>query len=272
LLTPPPSPYLPAAPSQFGVLHDGATPYPGAAAALRRLRAAGCALLVLSNSSRRAAPTAEKLLRMFPETPLHAVTSGELARALLRSPRSPVRGAARVLHANWSGRGAISPADNAFAVAVASAGEVLADPAAVDAVVAHGTEAISICAAGRGGGGGGGGGGEPVQECAYGELERMVVAVARARPDVPFVCVNPDVVTVDGGVGLRPMPGALARAFEDAGGRNVVRMGKPGSPAYAAALERFAEMGIAKDEVVCVGDSSARASIALRCFYGETVG
>ena len=42
---------------QYGVLHDGKKAYPGAIAAVEALAAAGRKLLVLSNSSRREAPS-----------------------------------------------------------------------------------------------------------------------------------------------------------------------------------------------------------------------
>ena len=40
---------------QWGVMHDGTRPYPGAAECLQRLRAAGKRIVVLSNSSKREA-------------------------------------------------------------------------------------------------------------------------------------------------------------------------------------------------------------------------
>jgi ribonucleotide monophosphatase NagD (HAD superfamily) len=49
---------------QFGVLHDGRTPYPRAAEAVARLHAAGKAVVVVSNSSRRAGGAIGKLEKM----------------------------------------------------------------------------------------------------------------------------------------------------------------------------------------------------------------
>lgn len=239
--------------SQFGVLHDGTHPYPGAAEALRNLRTSGCEIVVLSNSSRRSGHAAEKLAKMFPETPLDVITSGELARIMLRSSDSPVRCAGNILHTNWFGRGKISPGDNGLSINLCPAENGTVDVAGVDAIVAHGAESVSVRtspvdAEGE----------EPVAACSWEELVRLVTDVARIRPDAPFVCVNPDLVTVDGGVGLRPMPGALAKAFEDAGGKDVLRVGKPGAPAYKAALSLLREKGIQAEQVVCIGDSPAR--------------
>jgi FMN phosphatase YigB (HAD superfamily) len=49
---------------QFGVLHDGRTPYPRAIEAVARLHAAGKRVVIVSNSSRRSAGTVGKLVKM----------------------------------------------------------------------------------------------------------------------------------------------------------------------------------------------------------------
>jgi hypothetical protein len=49
---------------QFGVLHDGRTPYPHAVGAVRALARAGKRIVVLSNSSRRSGGTIGKLVAM----------------------------------------------------------------------------------------------------------------------------------------------------------------------------------------------------------------
>jgi hypothetical protein len=46
---------------QFGTLHDGLMAYPGAAAALMRIRAAGRKVVLLSNSGRPLKPNANRL-------------------------------------------------------------------------------------------------------------------------------------------------------------------------------------------------------------------
>lgn len=245
--------------SQFGVLHDGTYAYPGAAEALRCLRAANCEIVILSNSSRRSEHAAAKLRAMFPETPLDVITSGELAREILRSSASPVRDARNVLHTNWAGRGMLCAADNGLSINTRCDANGSVDVSHVDAIVAHGAESVSVVES-PGDAESDGDGGGSVLPCTWEELVRLVSEVARARPDAPFVCVNPDLVTVDGGVGLRPMPGALAAAFEEAGGKHVLRVGKPGSPAYKAALSSLEKKGIRREEVVCVGDSTARKS------------
>ena len=66
---------------QFGVLHDGQSPYSGAIQVLEALKARGKTVVLLSNSGKRSAPNAERLRGLgFPETLYDLfVTSGEVA-------------------------------------------------------------------------------------------------------------------------------------------------------------------------------------------------
>lgn len=229
---------------QFGVLHDGSTPYPPSFAALSALQQSNVEIIVLSNSSRRANHASSKLASMFPDVPpLEVMTSGELARELFHSfdpVRNPIAGARAVIHVNWTGRGSISARDNNLP-------PLTADVSEADAMVIHGTEGISAS---------GCDGKEVVEDVASKDLEELVVSFAKSRPNAPFVIVNPDVVTVDG-TSLRDMPGKLGIVYEAAGGRGALRVGKPGAPAYEEALARLAAKGIRKEEVVAIGDSVA---------------
>ncbi|PHT26769.1 hypothetical protein CQW23_33622 [Capsicum baccatum] len=65
---------------QFGVLHDGKQPYPGAISALEKLATCGAKMVIISNSSRRASITMEKLRSLEFDSSLFvgAITSGEL--------------------------------------------------------------------------------------------------------------------------------------------------------------------------------------------------
>lgn len=49
---------------QFGVLHDGRRPYPGAVHALSALTRAGKTIILVSNSGKRAAPNEARLLKL----------------------------------------------------------------------------------------------------------------------------------------------------------------------------------------------------------------
>lgn len=74
---------------QFGVMHDGQRPYPGAVEALTRLTAAGKAVVVLTNSGKRAGPNRDRIVAMgFPGGSFTAVvSSGEVAWEGMRHGR-----------------------------------------------------------------------------------------------------------------------------------------------------------------------------------------
>ncbi|MBA0749308.1 hypothetical protein Gogos_019941, partial [Gossypium gossypioides] len=71
---------------QFGVLHDGKQPYPGAISTLERVATTGAKMVIISNSSRRASTTIEKLknLGFDPSLFVGAITSGELTHQYLQ--------------------------------------------------------------------------------------------------------------------------------------------------------------------------------------------
>ncbi|TIU45147.1 MAG: TIGR01459 family HAD-type hydrolase, partial [Mesorhizobium sp.] len=66
---------------QFGVLHDGQQPYPGAVEALSALKRAGKTVALISNSGKRAEPNERRLLKLGFEAGSwdHFVSSGEVA-------------------------------------------------------------------------------------------------------------------------------------------------------------------------------------------------
>ncbi len=74
---------------QWGVLHDGSEPYPGAVRALERLRCAGARLAVLSNSGKRALENEARITAMGFATGLfdHVMTGGEALWQDIRSGR-----------------------------------------------------------------------------------------------------------------------------------------------------------------------------------------
>ncbi|MEJ6394820.1 TIGR01459 family HAD-type hydrolase [Gymnodinialimonas sp. 2305UL16-5] len=78
---------------QWGVLHDGTTPYPGAIDAVARLKAQGRRLAVLSNSGKRAAPNAARIAAMGFDVDLFdlVMTSGEALWRDIAEGRVPHR-------------------------------------------------------------------------------------------------------------------------------------------------------------------------------------
>ena len=68
---------------QFGVLHDGQKPFPGAGHCLEALRARNVPVVALTNSGKRATGNRDRLTRLgfHPDLIAAVVSSGELARA-----------------------------------------------------------------------------------------------------------------------------------------------------------------------------------------------
>ncbi|KMZ61832.1 HAD-superfamily hydrolase, subfamily IIA [Zostera marina] len=217
---------------QFGVLHDGKQPYPGAIFALEKLANSGAKMVIISNSSRCASVTMDKVLSLGfdPSLFLGAITSGELTHQYLqRRDDSWFAALGRsCIHMTWGDRGAIS-LDGLGLNVVESADDA-------DFILAHGTEAIGLPF-----------GGPLTVSLEY--LENILKICARKR--IPMVVANPDYVTVEVRA-LRVMPGTLADKYEKLGGE-VKWMGKPDKVIYKSAMS-LAGVDNAFD-CIAVGDS-----------------
>lgn len=206
---------------QFGTLHDGVRPYPGAADALRRLRDAGTGVVLLSNSGKRAARNAERLARMGIGPGLYDrfVTSGEAGWRMLAEGRVPgAPGVRRCLLLSRDGDRSVLDG-----TPVQTAG-----PAEAELVVIAGSEG---------------------ERRPLSDYEALLGPLA-AR-GVPALCLNPDrtMLTPDG-----PAFGAgrIAEAYAALGGA-VTWVGKPHPAIYAEALAALG--GPAPGRVAGVGDS-----------------
>lgn len=207
---------------QFGVLHDGRQPYPAAAHALRQLVARGDTVLILSNSGKRNPFNEQRLsARGFgPDCYSALLTSGELAHHLLAQRRDPffaALGPRCRLIANDGDRSVI---DGLPIETVGQAGDA-------DFVLLTGAEDASDASAFD---------------------AEFRAAIERGRP---ALCVNPDLLRLDGGA-LVISSGALARRFEQLGGQ-VRWIGKPHPDVYDWCNAQFARAGVHR--VAMVGDS-----------------
>ncbi|PKI69782.1 hypothetical protein CRG98_009657 [Punica granatum] len=182
---------------QFGVLHDGKQPYPGAIATLEKLAVSGAKMVVISNSSRRASVTMEKMknLGFDPSLFVGAITSGELTHQYLQSDRGAI---------SLEGLGL----------------QVVENVEEAEFILAHGTEALGQPS----------GSAHPMK---LEDLEKILELCATKR--IPMVVANPDFVTVEARA-LRVMPGTLATKYEELGGE-VRWMGKPGKIIYEEAMK-----------------------------------
>jgi HAD superfamily hydrolase (TIGR01459 family) len=208
---------------QWGVLHDGSKPYPGALDCLEALRAQGKRVVVLTNSGRTAAANARLMERMgFPARLFDRfVCAGEDARDAVAARATPfhARLGRRCYAFTRGGNRSLLEGLGLEFVARVEAAEFLA--------------VLGIDAAER----------------SLADYESELAAGA-AR-GLPMLCANPDLVSVSAG-GLVAAPGALARRYEELGG-TVFYHGKPWPAIYASCLAALADCAPAR--LVAIGDS-----------------
>ena len=202
----------------WGVVHNGVRAFPEAVAALQQVRAAGQAVVLVTNSPRpRQGVAAQLALLGVPEDSYDGiVTSGDVTRRLI------AEGPRRVFH--------LGPDHDL----------PLYD--GLDVELCEEFEAQGVVCTGMFDD-------DETPEDYAPMLERF-----RSR-NLPFICANPDIV-VERGNELVWCAGALARDYGQMGGRTQVA-GKPHRPIYDAALAVAAEIvgrEVTKPEVLAIGD------------------
>lgn len=207
---------------QYGVLHDGVRPYPGALAMLAHLKERGARVIVLSNSGRSGTENAARMAGIGVPPGLYErmVTSGDAAAAALRDGEIAVEpGTTRCL--TIAGPNAAGFGGDLGLVATEDAAEA-------DLVVIAGSQADRIA---------------------------METYQARLRPaaerGVPCLCTNPDRLMLTP-AGLRPSAGSIARLYEQMGGK-VSWFGKPHPAIYRQASAQVGDPDPAG--ILCIGDS-----------------
>ncbi len=206
----------------WGVIHNGRTAFTPAVAALRRFRAAGRLVILISNVPKPRDPIPGQLARLgVPADAYDAiVTSGDAIRAELRAraPGPMYRiGPAEFDASLWADLGLAFEPDLDCAAFVGVSG--LND----DRIETPGDYAA-------------------------------LLARARSR-DLELLCANPD-IQVRVGDRLVWCAGALARDYERIGGR-VVMAGKPYPPIYALARAEIARLRggvLAASRLLAIGD------------------
>ena len=219
---------------QWGVLHDGHTPFPEAIETMGCLKGAGKRLVVLSNSSRRVPTTRRNMTRMGIDPDLFddIVTSGEEAWRALRARDEPfyARLGRRCLVFQWG-------KDEEFFDGLDL--EPVETVEEADFILLNGTEQHRL-------------------------HEYDGILRRAAERALPMVCSNQDFVSVTPAGTLVECPGTVARRYDAMGG--LVRWhGKPSAGTYRGALA-----GSAQDaRVIAIGDSmfhdiggAARAGVA----------
>ena len=203
----------------WGVVHNGVRPFDDAIAALRRARAAGKPVVLITNAPRPWQEVRKQLaaLGVAEDCWDRIVTSGDVTRDLIAA------GPRRVLHIG--------------------AERDLSLYDGLDVELVEEFEAAGVVCTGFEDD-------ETQTPDDYAELLRRL----RAR-DLPFVCANPDIV-VERGDRLVWCAGAIARDYAQLGGRTQIA-GKPYRPIYEAALRAAGEVAgrpVEVAEVLAIGD------------------
>lgn len=215
---------------QFGVLHNGKTPYPGAIEALAHIRDSGAQSIIISNSGKRSAPNYLRMESLgFKRDSYHEmITSGETAwhrcKAMIENGElNP--GAACYLLSNDGDTSSIDGLGLRQASTVDEAELIMLSGLRVD------DSEIDV-------------------ELDY-YLNLLQPALAS---NTLCICTNPDKKALIGNTTVFG-PGRVAEEFEKRGGR-VLWVGKPYPEIYQFCLPRFE--GYTKEQqsqVVCIGDS-----------------
>jgi HAD superfamily hydrolase (TIGR01459 family) len=207
---------------QFGVLHDGRAPLPGALDALRLLRAARRGVVLLSNSGRRSAPNEERLSRIGIPRALYdrVVTSGETAWQDRRSGSNRIFGGLGRRCLLFSRGGDRSAVDGLDLTPVDDARQA-------DFVLLSGLDADAVM---------------------HDRCRQALEAALAGR--LVLVCTNPDLVSIEGAQHFEG-PGAFAARYAARGGE-VRYVGKPWPEIYRHALDA---LDLPIERLVAIGDS-----------------
>jgi len=201
-----------------------------AVSALQRL---GKQIIIISNSSRRRSDTAARLQRMgFAFDATDVVTSGDLVFAGLSAGTDAVfkdLGPRCFVFGNGDD-------DEEY---VRACGKVTAPTEEADFILARGLFSVL-------------GAGPAAPYSAEAEAKALAASLSRVEGGIPMLVANPDETRPDGADS--PMPGQLARRYEQQGAADVRRVGKPHPLIYEACRAQMAGHGTGQ-RIVAVGDS-----------------
>lgn len=211
---------------QWGVLHDGSTPYPHAASAMTMLARNGKKIVVLSNSGKRAAPNLARIERIgLPtETISRVITSGEALWEDLAAQRLTIGGCKpqRIYPICGQKHDARQWAAGCNRIELTDTLD-----SSVDAIMLMGLA-------------------DGTPPDAFDDVFGVALECK-----TPLICSNPD-QTSPRASGLVVSPGALADRFHQLGGY-VVWYGKPNANIFRAVQRTFPDVPV--DRLVMVGDS-----------------
>lgn len=206
----------------WGLVHDGATPYPPSRDTFLALKAAGKRTLLLSNAPRRAYALVEAMTRMGLTRDLYGevLSSGEAVnQALIRRDDAFFQALGRRCYHLGPPRDQSVFDDTGL--------QIVRDLAAADFVLNTGPGELHETVATY----------EPVLQAAAGLC-------------LPMVCANPDLVVLRAGNAV-VCAGALAARYAELGGKVAYR-GKPDPAIYHLAVE---QLGLPARKIAVVGDA-----------------
>jgi HAD superfamily hydrolase (TIGR01459 family) len=209
----------------YGVLHDGSSPYRGAVECLRRLRAAGKRVAVLTNTPRRSATVSSEIARVGVVHDCYdvLVSAGEVTHAMLARAGATL---------------GLAPGQRFFYVGPERSREIVSGLPFDETTRMDDADFMVITGLVPG----------LDTEPDYDALLRRAL-----RRAVVAVCANPDRVAIRAGrLGL--CAGAIAARYEALGGR-VRFLGKPYPEIYVAAMQQL--RGVDPARVAAVGDALA---------------
>ena len=211
----------------WGCMHNGVTAYPEAVEAMRRFRAGGGLVCLLTNSPKTRSGVASQLKQFgVPQDAYDTIaTSGDSARAAMYRG---VVGEKVFFMGEWK-------RDEGFFDPI----NVIENPVDIQRVPLAEAEGIVCCG--------------PFDPLAEPEVNRADFLYAKQK-GMKLLCANPDIV-VDRGELREWCAGALARLYTEMGGESLY-FGKPHPPIYDLARRRLAELGhdFAADRALAIGD------------------
>ena len=219
---------------QYGVLHDGRNQYLGAKDALAALKSRGVRIVVLSNSGLTGEANAQRMKMLGFDRELYdfLVTSGDVARTLLKSGRVPVR---------------LTPETRCFTISTSGSDEFVRALGVASAAESGAADLVIIA-------------GSRADRFSLDDYRKLLAPAARRG--APCVCVNPDRLMLTA-AGVAPGAGRIAEIYQELGG-DVTWIGKPFADVYqaAASLSDVEDPG----DVLCVGDSVEHDVVGAHAF------
>jgi HAD superfamily hydrolase (TIGR01459 family) len=208
---------------QWGVLHDGIHPYPGAHECLQQLRAAGKHVVILSNSGRREADNIRLISDIGFEPSLYdrLICAGEDARLAIEARMEP-------FHSKLGRRCYVFTQDGDFGVIDGLPLDITDRVGEADFLIVLRMDS---------------------SRKSLGDYEADLQAGIARR--LPMICANPDLSRVSK-QGLLDGPGVLARRYEELGGA-VFYHGKPHPAIYHSCLKALGDL--IPSRVLAIGDS-----------------